>query len=176
MRRYIITGGPGAGKTTLLQALQNLNLTTSAEASRQVIIEEVAKESNCLPWINLALFAQKVLARMVQLYRSAGSSAQTIAFFDRGIPDIIAYLQVAKLPVDEIYYHTLQQHPYHSLVFLAPPWPEIYVNDNERWQTFDEAVALYHAIKETYQSLGYTTVELPPAPVEERVKFVLTYI
>ena len=175
MRKYIITGGPGAGKTTLLQALQSQGFNTSSEASRQIIREEAAKESNCLPWVNLSLFGRKVLNRMVQLYQSAGPSVQT-TFFDRGIPDIIAYLQVANEPVAKIYYSTLEQHPYHSLVFLAPPWPEIYVNDSERWHTFAEAEALYHAIKETYQSLQYTTVELPKAPVEERVKFILSYI
>jgi len=175
MRRCIITGGPGAGKTTLLQALHNQGFNTAAEASRQVIKEEVAKESNCLPWVNLSCFAPKVLARMVQLYQSTGLATQT-TFFDRGIPDIIAYLQVANEPVTEIYYDTLERHPYHPTVFIAPPWPEIYVNDSERWQTFAEAKAIYMAIKQTYQSLQYTTVELPKSPVEERVKFVLSSI
>jgi predicted ATPase len=175
MRRYIITGGPGAGKTTLLQALQSLNFNASEEASRQIIRQEVAKGSACLPWVNFPGFARKVLSRMVQLYQSAGPGAE-ITFFDRGIPDIIAYLQVAHEPVNEIYYHTLQQHPYHQTVFIVPPWQQIYVNDSERWQTFEEAVALYHAIKDTYQLLRYTVVELPKAPVQDRVKFVLSHI
>lgn len=175
MLKYIITGGPGAGKTTLLQALHNQGFNTAAEASRQIIREEAVKESNCLPWVNLSCFAPKVLARMVQLYQSAGPATQT-TFFDRGIPDIMAYLQAANEPVAEIYYHTLEKHPYHPTVFIAPPWPEIYVNDSERWQTFAEAETLYQAIKQTYQSLQYTTVELPKAPVAERVKFILSYI
>jgi predicted ATPase len=58
----------------------------------------------------------------------------------------------------------------------VPPWQQIYVNDSERWQTFEEAVALYHAIKDTYQLLRYTVVELPKAPVQDRVKFVLSHI
>jgi predicted ATPase len=175
MRSYIITGGPGAGKTTLLQALQRHSFHASPEASRQVIRQEAAKGSTCLPWVDLSCFARKVLARMVQLYQSAGPAAE-ITFFDRGIPDIIAYLLAANEPVAEIYYQALQQHPYHPTVFIAPPWQEIYVNDSERWQTFAEAETLFQAIKDTYQSLRFTTLELPKAPVEERVKFILSHI
>jgi predicted ATPase len=175
MHRYIITGGPGAGKTTLVQALQNQNFKVSEEASRQIIRQELAKGSACLPWVKLSCFAPKVLARMVELYQNATPPAE-ITFFDRGIPDIIAYLQAANEPVDENYYHTLQQHPYHQTVFIIPPWQQIYVNDSERWQTFAEAATLYQVIKETYQSLEYTTVELPKAPVQDRVKFILSHI
>jgi predicted ATPase len=175
MRNYILTGGPGAGKTTLLRALQNHDFKVSEEASRQIIRQEVAKGSACLPWVDLSCFARKALARMVQLYHRAGPSSE-ITFFDRGIPDIIAYLQAANEPVDEIYYHTLQQHAYHHTVFIAPPWQEIYVNDSERWQTFAEATALYQVIKDTYQSLRFTTLELPKAPVQERIKFVLSHL
>jgi predicted ATPase len=175
MRKFIISGGPGAGKTTLLQALQQQQYRVSAEASRQVIIEEAAQGSDCLPWQDLPCFARKALARMIHLYEQAHQATGPV-FFDRGIPDIIAYLQAANQPVEPIYYQALLDYPYQPTVFIAPPWPEIYVNDPERWQTFPEAVALYHAIQHTYRLLGYTAVELPRAPVAERVKFVLTRI
>ena len=175
MHSYIISGGPGAGKTTLLQALHQQGYATSEEVSRQLIIQEASRGSNCLPWVNLSCFAHKVLCRMVQNYKHAQSSAGT-TFFDRGIPDIISYLQVAGLPVDEIYEQAAQQYHYKQVVFLAPPWPEIYVNDSERWQTFEEAEALYKAIKATYQSLKYTILELPKASVAERTDFVISHL
>ena len=175
IHRYIISGGPGAGKTTLLQALHQKGYTISEEASRRIIIEEVSKNSNSLPWVNLPCFAHKVLARMIEHYERTLTQSGTM-FFDRGIPDIISYLKVAAAPVDEAYAYAVQRYPYSPLVFLAPPWQEIYINDSERWQTFEEAVALFHAIKETYHSLNYTTLELPKASVEERVSFVLAHI
>jgi predicted ATPase len=46
------------------------------------------------------------------------------------------------------------------------------LNDPERWQTFEEAVAIYEALKETYQSLGFNLIELPKTTLEERVKIV----
>lgn len=175
MHRYIISGGPGAGKSTLLQALKQKGYLVSEEASRSLIIEEKRKNSHCLPWIDLGCFAQKALARMIQNYKQA-SPAAGITFFDRGIPDIIAYLKAAQLPVDNFYQQALKHHPYNPLVFLAPPWLEIYVNDSERWQTFEEAVTLFHTIKETYQAFNYTILQLPKASVEERVKFIEAHL
>ncbi|HEX6429346.1 MAG TPA: AAA family ATPase [Niastella sp.] len=173
--KYLITGGPGAGKTSLLQALKEAGYHCSEEASRQVIAEEVAKGTDCLPWSNLSCFAGKVLERMTALYTQAAANVG-ITFFDRGIPDIIAYQQAAGVPVDNKYYTTFQQHPYHQLVFILPPWKHIYVNDAERWQTFEEAVHLYTSIRETYQAFGFTLVTVPEAPVENRMQFILQTI
>jgi predicted ATPase len=173
--KYIITGGPGAGKTSLLQALKSAGYHCSEEASRRLIAEEVTKGSGCLPWINLSCFAGKALDRMMHLYAQTSANSG-LTFFDRGIPDIIAYLKAAALPVYESYYTALQQHPYHHTVFILPPWQAIYVNDAERWQTFDESVHLYSSIKETYEALGFTLIEVPPASVETRMNFVVETI
>lgn len=175
MQRYIITGGPGAGKSTLLQALQQKDYPVSEEVSRSLIIEESRKKSHCLPWLNLECFAQKALIRMIQHYERASPAADP-TFFDRGIPDIVAYLRVANLPVHSRYQQALLRHPYNPLVFVAPPWPEIYINDSERWQSFEEAVRLHHALKETYHALHYTLLELPRASVAQRVQFIESHL
>jgi predicted ATPase len=174
-KKYIITGGPGAGKTSLLQALERSGYNCSPEASRQLIAEEVARGSHCLPWINLSCFAGKVLHRMADLYaQTAANTGST--FFDRGIPDIIAYLKAAALPVDDRYYRALREHPYQPLVFILPPWKAIYTNDAERWQTYEEAVHLYTCIRETYRALGFTLIEVLPASVDNRMHFILEAI
>ncbi|MES2872670.1 MAG: AAA family ATPase [Bacteroidota bacterium] len=170
MNKIIITGGPGSGKTTLINSLEQLSYNCSKEASRQLIIEQVAKKSDCLPWINLGAFADLVLERIILLYENA--SKEQITFFDRGIPDIIAYLTAAKLPVPSAYYDALTQYPYNNTVLILPPWPEIYLNDDERWQTYEESVAIYQAIRETYQSLNFTLVEVPKTSISGRVAFV----
>jgi predicted ATPase len=64
---------------------------------------------------------------------------------------------------------------YHRKVFIAPPWQEIFQNDNERKQDFDEAERTYEAMIETYKAQGYELVELPRASVEDRAHFVLDY-
>ena len=169
VKRYIISGGPGAGKTTLLEALKQLNYPCFDEVSRQLITEQVAGNTGCLPWTDLPCFAGKALQRMTGLHRQA-ACCHGATFFDRGIPDIIAYLKVAGLPVAENYYTALLNHPYQHTVFMLPPWKEIYVNDPERWQTFREATAIYEVLQETYQALNYTLVEIKKGPVHQRVQ------
>lgn len=174
MPKYIITGGPGAGKTSLLNALQETGFSISEEAARQLIIEELHKGSDCLPWINLPAFAEKALERMQALYLEAPE--KEITLFDRGIPDIIAYLKTASIDPDAKYYQALFQYQYQPQVFILPPWEGIYVNDSERWQTFEEATSLYRAIKETYEELGFELIELPAISVSGRAKFVADFI
>lgn len=170
MPKYIITGGPGAGKTSLLKALQQCGYHAYAEASRQLIIEEKERGSDCLPWINLSCFAKKVLQRMT-LDVSTSTHTEDI-FFDRGIPDIIAYLQAAGLPVEEDYHAAAKKCRYADTVFLLPPWQEIYVQDSERWQTFEEAIILDKHIRSAYQQQNYRMVELPRTTIQERIRFI----
>ena len=168
MPKYIITGGPGAGKTSLVTGLQDLYYPCYAEVSRQLIIEE--RDTACLPWIDLSCFAGKVLQRMAADFEASVDNAAV--FFDRGIPDIVAYLQGAGLPVEEIYYTALEKFRYAPTVFLLPPWQDIYVNDSERWQTFEEAQLLADQIRTVYRQAGYRIVELPRCTVQERILFI----
>ena len=168
----IITGGPGSGKSTLLTALEQNGHHCIPEASRQLIQQQVILKSHCVPWNDLNCFARLSLDKMIFDYNSADQT-NTIYFFDRGIPDIIAYLKIGGLQVDQQFYDAAEQYRYESLVYIAPPWKEIYVNDDERWQTFEEACKLYEMLVSVYSDLGYNIIELPLTTIEERATFVL---
>ncbi|WP_420154689.1 AAA family ATPase [Siphonobacter sp.] len=169
MQRIIISGGPGAGKSTLLEALQDRGYPTSAEVSRLLIQEQVQRGSKRVPWNDLSGFAGLALERMQRAYQQA---QEPLTFFDRGIPDILAYLRVGNIPVPPEWIQVAHQYPYAPWMLMAPPWKEIYVNDAERWQTFAEATRLYETLSEVYQSLGYQLIVLPQVSVAERVAFV----
>jgi predicted ATPase len=62
---------------------------------------------------------------------------------------------------------------YNRRVFIAPPWPEIFSEDRERKQDFDEAARTYEAMVTTYTELGYELVEIPRVSVLDRANFVL---
>jgi predicted ATPase len=62
---------------------------------------------------------------------------------------------------------------YHRRVFIAPPWPEIFQQDSERKQSFDEAARTYDAMVTAYNDFGYELVEIPRASVDDRVRFII---
>jgi predicted ATPase len=94
-------------------------------------------------------------------------------FFDRGVTDLVGYLTLVGQPVPAHIARAAEQFRYNHRVFVAPPWPAIYMQDAERKQTPEEAVRTYEALVAAYCSCGYDLVSLPLVPVEERVRFVL---
>jgi predicted ATPase len=96
--------------------------------------------------------------------------------FDRGIPDVLGYLRLSGLPVPRHLEKAAQTFRYHRRVFVAPPWPEIFTQDAERRQSFEEARATYEVMMETYSLLSYELIQLPFAPVDRRAQFVLSTI
>ena len=112
---------------------------------------------------------------MLERDLKAIATAQTLpgpVFFDRGLPDIAGYRALSGLPPCPAVDAACRTHRYHSKVFIAPPWPEIYATDAERRQTPEEAERTYRAMKAIYPSFGYELIELPRTSVAERVAFI----
>lgn len=172
-RRIVLTGGPGSGKTTLLEALATAGHATSPEAGRAIIRRQQAIDGEALPWKDRALFAELMLDRELEAHARA-ESADGSVFFDRGVPDVVGYLTLCGLPVPAHMERAAQDIRYDRRVFIAPVWPEIFGQDAERKQDLDEARRTFDAMAETYPRFGYELIELPQAPVAERLDFVLT--
>ena len=63
---------------------------------------------------------------------------------------------------------------YNKCIFMAPPWPEIYVTDAERRHGFEAATAEYQRLMQTLPTLGYDVISLPKtSPPSARADFVL---
>ena len=145
------------------------------EVSRLLIREQVELGTKCVPWEDLNCFASLALNKMAADYKSVLAENETV-FFDRGIPDIIAYLKVGGQSVNQQFFNAASKFRYAKEIFIAPPWAEIYVNDAERWQTFEEACVLHEALLLVYEELGYDVQLLPCISVEERVAFIVEKI
>ncbi|MBZ9723507.1 AAA family ATPase [Mesorhizobium sp. CO1-1-11] len=171
-RFFVLTGGPGSGKTTLIEALRQAGFATSAEAGRGIIGDQSAIGGTALPWSDRALFAELMLSWEMRSYRAVRELAGPV-FFDRGVPDTIGYLRLCGLPVPDHLTSAATEFRYARRVFVAPPWPEIFTQDEERKQTLDEAERTCQSVAGVYAALGYELVSLPLAPVEERVRFLL---
>lgn len=170
-RFHVITGASGAGKSTLLAALHELGYATVPEAGREILQEQLAREDGIFPWADPAAFMPLVLARDVRNHRQAATQHGPV-FFDRAIPECLAWLRRrnGRLKPDEA---AATRYRYAGTVFLAEPWPEIYVQDDARRASFERAARSYESTVAAYTEAGYATCVIPKAPVHERVASVL---
>ncbi|WP_205513711.1 AAA family ATPase [Longitalea arenae] len=169
---YIVSGGPGSGKTSLLAALAKQGIACMPEAGRSIIQDQLAIGGSALPWSNPAAFADLMLCWDLRSYREA-QLLQHPVLFDRGIPDVMGFLLLNKLPVPPHIENAAHTFRYNHRVFLAPPWPDIYTQDAERKQSPEEAMATFNTMQALYTKLNYETILLPLAPVADRVQFLL---
>lgn len=166
----IISGCSGGGKSTLLTELSRRGYATVEEPGRRIIAEELATSGTALPWIDPKAFARRAIA-MALGDRAAMADETGWVFFDRGLIDAAAALEhFGGGPALEKLGTT---HRYHRRVFLTPPWPEIYRNDEDRKHGFEAAAAEYERLLAAYPALGYETTILPKITVEERADCIL---
>jgi len=168
--RVVITGGPGAGKTTLLREFGRRGFATVDDTPRAIIRSRRALGLSPRP--SPLEFAEQVLRRDVELY--ARNTGQALTFFDRGVLDALAMVaHVAPERRAEMVV-LATQYPYHRVVFVLPPWEEIYLRDDERDQDFAHAVRVYEPLVGWYRSCGYRVAPVPALPVGERCDHVLS--
>lgn len=168
MKPIIVTGGPGAGKTTLVNAFAQHGVMTFEEGSRFLIEQQSQLKNGILPWSNLPEFARLCLQFMTQQKRQASKYA--IAFMDRAIPDICAYLKVGDCEVGSEYIAACAD--YHSQVFVCRPEKSIYVQDEVRPHSFEQALQIHDTLLATYRELGFEVIEVPWGSVAQRAQFV----
>lgn len=171
-RFHVVTGGPGSGKTSLIDALARAGYAGTVEAGRAIIQDQLAIDGPALPWRDPSAFAESMLSWELRSYRMAEAMSGPV-FFDRGVTDLLGYLTLVDRPVPAHIARAAERFRYHRRVFVAPPWPQIYVQDAERKQTPEDAVRTYEALVTAYTKCGYDLVHLPLVAVEERVRFVL---
>lgn len=173
-RHVILTGGPGGGKSSLLEVLREKGYVCVDEVARDLIKEEVARKGEALPWKDAEKFRDRMFE--AQLKACARAPIEGTVFFDRGPIDCIAYSHLEGISVPEKIQEESRKIQFYKKVFATPPWEEIYKNDAERKQSFQEAVDTYEQIVATYREYGYEVVVLPKAHLEKRVDFLLEEI
>ncbi|MFT3965747.1 MAG: AAA family ATPase [Sphingobium sp.] len=167
-RLIIISGCSGGGKSTLIDALRRSGEAVIEEPGRRVIAAERASGGNALPWTDLAGFLRKAIALSLSDLAEVRHLNGPV-FLDRGLIDAAVALEyLTGLPMTE----TIGTARFHPLIFLAPPWPEIYGKDADRRHDMAEAVAEYERLEAAYHRLGYSVSILPRASVTERMAFI----
>lgn len=170
---FIITGAPSSGKSSVLNGLRKAGFNCYGEIARDVIRENIEQEVNVFPWVNMEQFSDMVYDRMTELY---GSVSDELCFFDRSVVDLIGYMQFANEEAPTKYAELANKINFSKRVFIMPVWENIFVNDDERKESLDEAMKIDQSLREAYINLGFELIDVPIGRVEERVDFILSKI
>lgn len=165
----VISGCSGGGKSTLLAELGRRGHSIVEEPGRRIVKQELQDGGLALPWIDAAAFARRAIAVALE-DRASAAALNGWVFFDRGLVDAAAALQ--HLTGEPALAALAQEHRYHRMVFLTPPWPEIYRNDPERRHGIEDAEAEYFRLSKAYLALGYEVSVLPTVSVSERADLI----
>ena len=174
-KKIIITGGPSTGKTSIIEELKKEGHQCMDEVSREVILEARKKGIEHLFLKSPIHFSEILLKKRVQQYFDADKTETTHVFFDRGIIDIIAYLKFSKTTHNIKFQEALYNMKF-DYVFICPPWEEIHTTDNERYESFEEAIKIHNDLVACYKREGYSVIEIPKGTVKERYNFILNKI
>jgi len=171
----VIIGGPGTGKTTIIEGLLAKGFCCYPEISREVTLEAKKQGIEQLFLENPLLFSELLLEGRKKQFHNAQKEPHDIVFLDRGIPDVLAYMHYIGDSYPAFFDQACRDHIY-TKIFLLPPWEDIYISDNERYENFEQAKLIYNHLTETYQKYGYDLIEVPKGTVEERISFILNQL
>jgi predicted ATPase len=171
-KKIIITGGPGTGKSTIINELIKRGYICLEEISRQVILDAKKEGIDQLFLTNPLLFSELLLKGRHQQFYDADNFKLEITFFDRGLPDILAYMDFIKDPYPASFIETCKNTAYDE-VFILKPWEAIYISDNERYENFEQALEIHDCLLKTYQDYNYKLIDVPFDTIENRTDFIL---
>ena len=172
VKRIVITGGPGTGKTTLINALTKRGYKCFLEVSRAITLESQKNGIDQLFLTNPLLFSQKIITARSNQFKDAYAQKEKAVFFDRGVHDVIAYMNYINEKPPENFITICKQTTY-NYVFTLQPWKAIYVTDNERYESFNQSLEIHKNILKTYNNFNYVCHDVPFNTVNNRVNFIL---
>lgn len=170
----VITGGPSSGKSTLIEHFKSNGYSVVPESARILIDKEIAK-GKTLQEIRSdeKEFQRKILQMKMKLEEQL--SPQQLTFFDRGIPDSVAYYQICggdRGDMDSVL-QACQKRRYKK-VFLLEQVP--FQNDYAQTEDQKRAQTISKLLYEAYTDLGYDVIKVPLFPIKERAEIILSCI
>jgi predicted ATPase len=169
---YVITGGPGTGKTTVINMLAEKGYATVPEMARLHIDEELARGKTHEEMRRDEHVFQREVLRM-QLDAEKHLPRTRTTFFDRGVPDTLAYYRFHSLEEDALITKAVAECRYRKIFMLErlPLKP-----DYARTETEEDQKELVRIIHEVYDSLPFTVIHVPKMSSEKRIAFILNNV
>lgn len=117
-RKIVITGGPSTGKTSVIDSLTELGYVCFPEISRQVTLEARKLGIEQLFLEDPILFSEKLLEGRIKQYIEAEKHSNHLVFLDRGIPDVIAYMDYIGDSYPAHFSKACQQNSYDTVFYF----------------------------------------------------------
>ena len=182
IKKIVITGGPATGKTAIIDHLKSNGYACFEEVIRKLTAaaqtEGDITETHSNP-IALVSDSEKFNTTLINLrvndYLATDNLDTKFCFFDRGMPDVLAYMTYFRQKIPQKFVNICKKNTY-DYMFLLPPWKAIYKDDEERFETFEQATDIYHHLKDTYKQFGHNVIEIPFGSVKDRANYILNSI
>jgi predicted ATPase len=170
MKKFVITGPSCSGKSSLIRELKKRGFYVVNEVAASYILKQKASGAE-KPWLSPSF--QPALLR-IHLDRERRINPGTgIAFFDRGVPDTLAFFKHRKQEVPEELAKRVAALKRYDKVFALSQLP-FFESENFRIEKdAEEAKNLFEMIRKEYELNGYSLINVPSVSVEERVNFIL---
>ncbi len=168
---YVITGGPSSGKSKLMDALAFEGFAVRPEAAR-ILIDEQMSQGQVLSQIREDEHTFQLLVLQMKIDVEAAANPNELIFWERGIPDSIAYLEQCEGDSD-IARQAIQRR--YKGIFLLDRLP-IYESDYARTEDELQAAQIHEGLRKAYTNLGYDVIAVPALPISARLQFIISAV
>jgi predicted ATPase len=174
-KKIVITGGPGTGKSSIIYELKKRGFYCFDEISRDVTLKAREDGIEQLFLTEPMRFSELLLKGRIQQFKEAETIDEEFVFMDRGIPDVLAYMDFINDDYPKQFKDSCNNFVY-SHAFILAPWQDIFSSDSERYENFDQAIEIHKHLLSTYKTYDYSLLDVPFGSIESRTDFILNVI